>query len=94
MATAGDLLKEYRLSQKPAPEPKVRPEVRPTVQPKVRPTVPKQPTVPEGDNKSFLDSFGDLTQYLPSVADVTEGAGRAMFPAAALGYDLLPDHAQ
>ena len=99
MATAGDLLKEYRLSQEQKPAPEVRTTVQPKEQPKEQPPVQpepklKQPTVPEGDNKSFLDSFGDLTQYLPSVADVTEGAGRAMFPAAALGYDLLPDHAQ
>ena len=92
MATAGDLLKEYRLSQKQKPAPKVQLEVQPKVQPKVRPKV--RPTVPEGDNKSFLDSFGGLTQYLPSVADVTEYAGRTMAPAVMGAYDLLPDHVQ
>jgi len=107
--SAADLLKLYYTSQeKPEEEPAVIP--KPVVTPKQeKPEIPsavipkpappsreksrREPPPPE-DSKSFLDSFGSLTQYLPSVADVTEYAGRAISPTASAAYDLLPDHAQ
>ena len=48
----------------------------------------------KGDTDSFLDSFGALTKYLPSVSQVAEASSRAIAPQARAIYDFLPDHAQ
>jgi hypothetical protein len=107
--SAADLLKLYYTSQeKPEEEPAVIP--KPVVTPKKeKPEIPsdvipkleipsqeksRQELPPPEDSKSFVDSFGSLTQYLPSVADVTEYAGRAISPLGSAAYDLLPDHVQ
>ena len=54
----------------------------------------REPKPTKGDTNSFLDSFGALTQYLPSVSQVAEAGSRAIAPKITAAYDLLPDHVQ
>ena len=75
-----------RQNLKPPPSVTVPPKPKREPEPKPKPT--------KGDTDSFLDSFGALTQYLPSVSQVAEAGTRAIAPGVRAAYDLLPDHAQ